>query len=77
MTRATTPEGKPIMLCLMPEPMDPQEADIYRLLRRSHCDRKKSSHECAGTLSIGPRGLILNCPLCGDVAQWWPKARTG
>lgn len=37
--------------------------------RRTHCghpDAASPSHKCAGTVTVGPKGTELCCPVCGD-----------
>jgi len=37
-------------------------------IRRSHCshdDKGKPDHRCAGTCTISPKGMTLECGLCG------------
>lgn len=44
---------------------DKRHLDLAQSLRRSHCARGDDEHECAGTCTITPRGVELDCKLCG------------
>lgn len=53
--------------CYLPRTVEPKEADLYRKIREVHCDqRKKKDHPCAGTVTLAPGHMLLQCPLCGD-----------
>lgn len=39
-------------------------------VRRAHCDRFGTAHECAGTCTISRDGIALECPLCGKGENW-------
>jgi hypothetical protein len=38
-------------------------------LRVSHCSRGDADHPCVGTCTITPRGVELDCKLCGSDKQ--------
>lgn len=60
--------------CNMPtEISEPKEILIYKALRKIHCDRKKESHECYGSLIIDAKGITLCCPVCGDARKTYPR----
>lgn len=47
--------------------------DIAQALRRSHCDRQDSAHECVGEVTIKRGEVCLSCPLCGkgeEIPGW-------
>jgi predicted RNA-binding Zn-ribbon protein involved in translation (DUF1610 family) len=52
--------------CKVPDVMKPLEAQLYEKVRTLHCDRKASSHECHGRVTLDRNGMTLQCPLCGD-----------
>lgn len=47
--------------------------DIAQALRRSHCDRKGSEHDCVGEVTIKRGEICLDCKLCGkgsEIPDW-------
>ena len=45
--------------------MNPVKDSVAEAVRISHC-ASSGQHECVGTCKITPRGILLECPLCGD-----------
>lgn len=43
--------------------------EVEQALRRAHCDKRDSIHECQGTITINKDGVHLSCPLCGGDNQ--------
>lgn len=52
--------------CLVPTPIDPKEVDLWQKLHTLHCDRKRESHRCRGSITVTATAVTLNCPVCGD-----------
>lgn len=48
-------------------PRQARIAEAFQRMRRGHCARKGAAHDCVGSIVVGPRGMALDCPLCGDV----------
>lgn len=42
--------------------------NVEQVLRTSHCARKDRNHECAGSITVTPRGIELSCTLCGSTS---------
>jgi len=63
-------------LCGMPEAMSVGEQRLYEKIRVVHCERAQVSHECLGRMTIDRRGVTLQCPLCGDARNIYPKVST-
>jgi hypothetical protein len=40
--------------------------EIEQAIRKSHCSRKGEEHRCAGSCKITPKGLELECHICGN-----------
>lgn len=49
-------------------------ADAMALHRR-YCDRRDTTHECVGQMSVRRGEVCLDCPLCGkgDHYPWRPR----
>lgn len=39
---------------------------VEEAVRRSHCTRKGQEHSCAGSCKITPKGIELECKICGN-----------
>ena len=49
-----------------PEPVDDEQAGLYRLLLGAHCDQgHKDGVGCQGAMTIRNNSVTLRCPLCG------------
>lgn len=59
--------------CLMPSVMPALDAQLYQKLRALHCERAEESHDCSGRVTLDRNGITLQCPLCGDSRQVYPK----
>ena len=44
-------------------------ADAMALHRR-YCDRRDTTHECVGRMSVRRGEVCLDCPLCGKGDSW-------
>lgn len=44
----------------------PDDFVLAESVRQSHCDRKGMAHKCVGVMTVGPKGIHLNCRVCGD-----------
>jgi len=63
--------------CHLPRPMESDDAQVYRMLREAHCERKQASHECSGRITIDRNGVTASCPLCGDARLVYPPTGAG
>ncbi len=52
--------------------LDDRDDTLFRLIHRAECAQKRE-HDCAGTITIGPKGVTWECPLCGGDAARWRK----
>ena len=56
--------------CFLPEPCEPEEADLYHRILAVHCHRKaEEGHACRGAVTIRRGSVTLQCPLCGDARK--------
>lgn len=54
-----------------PQTMPHTDAEIYENMRRhlirAHCAAGRNEHQCCGRITIDRKGMLLQCPLCGDL----------